>query len=112
MKVVLTVWENRISPVADLTRQLLVVDVENGIVCNRRTEFFDVESVFYRARRLSDFGVEILICGAISDFFAGLLQGYGIQLISFICGEAEEVLNAYLEDSLNCRKFMVTGCPK
>ena len=109
MKVVLTVWENRISPVADSARQLLVVDVENRTIRHRHTVCFEVESVFYRARRLSDLEVEIFICGAISDFFASLLEGYGIRLIPFICGEAEEVLYAYLEDSLPCPRFMMTG---
>jgi predicted Fe-Mo cluster-binding NifX family protein len=109
MKVVLTVWENRISPVADSASQLLVVDVRNRIIRKRHTEHFDLESVFYRARRLSDLEVKIFICGAISDFFASLLEGYGIRLIPFICGEAEEVLEAYLEDSLLCPKFMMTG---
>lgn len=109
MKVVLTVWENRISPVADSARQLLVVDIENRTIRNRHTERLEVESVFYRARRLSDLGVEIFICGAISNFFASLLEGYGISLIPFICGEAEEVLYAYLEDSLPSPRFMVTG---
>jgi predicted Fe-Mo cluster-binding NifX family protein len=109
MKVVLTVWENRISPVADSARQLLVVDVENRNIRDRYTEYFEMESVFYRARRLFDLEVEIFICGAISDFFASLLEGYGIRLIPFICGEAEEVLYAYLEDFLPCPRFMMTG---
>ena len=109
MKVVLTVWENRISPVADSANQLLVVDVENQTIQDRYTEWFEADSVFYRARRLFDLEVEIFICGAISDFFASLLEGYGIRLIPFICGEAEEVLYAYLEDSLPCPRFMMTG---
>jgi predicted Fe-Mo cluster-binding NifX family protein len=110
MKVVLTVWENRISPVADSARQLLVVYVENRTIQDRRTEWFEVESIFYRARRLSDLEVRIFICGAISDFFASLLEGYGIRLIPFICGKIEEVLDAYLEDSLQNPRFVMTGC--
>jgi predicted Fe-Mo cluster-binding NifX family protein len=110
MKVVLTVWENRISPVADSARQLLVVDVEDRTVRGRHTEYLDAESVFYRARRFSDLEVQVLICGAISDFFASLVEGYGIRLIPFICGEADEVLDAYLEDSLRSPRFVMTGC--
>jgi predicted Fe-Mo cluster-binding NifX family protein len=111
MKVVLTVWENRISPVADSAGQLLVVDVENRTVQGRRTESLETESLFSRARRLSDLETAIFICGAISDFFAGLLEGYGIQLMPFICGKAEEVLDAYLSGSLPCPRFTMTGCP-
>jgi predicted Fe-Mo cluster-binding NifX family protein len=110
MKVVLTVWENRISPVADSARHLLVVDVENRTIRGKRTESLKAESLFYRARRISDLEVKIFICGAISDFFASLLEGYGIRLIPFICGEAEEVLDAYLEDSLPCPRFILTAC--
>jgi predicted Fe-Mo cluster-binding NifX family protein len=110
MKVVLTVWENRISPVADSARQLLVVDVEDRTVRGRHTERIDVESVFYRARKLADLEVQVFICGAISDFFASLVEGYGIRLIPFICGEADEVLDAYLGDSLRSPRFVMTGC--
>ena len=110
MRVVLTVWENRISPVADSAQQLLVVDVENRTIRGKRTECLNTESVFYRARRLADLEVKIFICGAISGFFASLLEGYGIRLIPFICGEAEEVLDAYLEDSLPSPRFLMTGC--
>jgi predicted Fe-Mo cluster-binding NifX family protein len=109
MKVVLTVCENRISPVADSARQLLIVDVENRTIRDRHTVCFEVESVFYRARSLSDLEVEVFICGAISDFFASLLEGYGIRLIPFTCGETDEVLDAYLQDSLPCQRLMMTG---
>lgn len=110
MKVVLTVWENHISPVADSARQLLVVEVENRTIRGKRTEWLNTDSLFYSARRLADLEVKIFICGAISGFFASLLEGYGIRLIPFICGEAEEVLDAYLEDSLPSPRFLMTGC--
>ncbi|MBN1833832.1 MAG: dinitrogenase iron-molybdenum cofactor biosynthesis domain-containing protein [Deltaproteobacteria bacterium] len=100
MKVVLTVWENRISPVADSARQLLIVDIRDRTIQGRYTEYLDPESVFYRARRLADLEVKTFICGAISDFFASLVEGYGIRLIPFVSGEVNEVLDAYLEDSL------------
>lgn len=109
MKVVLTVWENRISPVADSARQLLVLDVVNRTIRDRDTEYFESESVFHRAKKIADLGTEIFICGAISEFFSSLLEGNGIRLISFICGEVEEVLCAYLEDSLHCPEFMMIG---
>ena len=111
MKVVLTVWEKRISPVADSAGQLLVVDVENRTIRGQRSECLDVDSVFVRARRLADLEAKIFICGAISDFFASLVEGYGIRLIPFICGEADEVLDAYLEDTLRSPRFMMKGCP-
>ncbi len=111
MKVVLTVWEDRISPVADSARQLLVVDVEDRAIRCRRTDSLNTESVFYRARRLAHLEAKIFICGAISDFFVSLVEGYGIRLIPFICGQADQVLDAYLNGSLRGPRFIMTGCP-
>jgi len=108
MKVVLTIWENRISPVADSARQLLVVDVKDRSVRNRRIECLDAPSVFHSARTLADLNAKIFICGAISDFFATLVEGYGIHVIPFVCGQADEVLNAYLEDNLSNPRFAMT----
>ena len=108
MKVALTIWENRISPVADSARQLLVVNVENRAVLDTTTECLDAQSVFHCARRLADLHAKIFICGAISDFFANLVEGYGIRVIPFVCGQADEVLNAYLENSLSSPKFVMT----
>lgn len=76
MRVALTVWENRISPVADSSRNLLVADIENRAIEGRHYEVFNEESVLYRARKLADLEVEVFICGAISDFYAILVEGY------------------------------------
>ena len=110
MKTSLTVWENRICPVADSARQLLVVDVEARTIRGRLTEFLDQESLFYRARRLAEIEAKIFICGAISHFFSSLVEGYGIRLIPFICGEVDEVLDAYLKAFLQSPRFRMTGC--
>jgi predicted Fe-Mo cluster-binding NifX family protein len=109
MRVALTVWENRISPVADSSRKLLVADIENRAIEGRYYEVFNEESVLYRARKLADLEVEVFICGAISDFYARLVEGYGIRLISFIHGEADEVLGAYLKKSLPNQRFVMAG---
>jgi predicted Fe-Mo cluster-binding NifX family protein len=110
MKVVLTIWENRISPVADSALKLLVVETDNRRIVGRRFEGFNENSLLNRARKLSDLKGEIFICGAISEFFASLIEGYGIRLIPFVCGEVDEVLDAYLENSLRCPRFLMTGC--
>ena len=101
MKVVPIVWENRISPVADSARQLVVVHVEGRTIHGRYVEYLDTVSVFYRARRIADLELKIFICGAISDCFASLVEIYGTRLIPFVSREVNEVLDAYLEDFLS-----------
>lgn len=37
---------------------------------------------------------------AISDFYSGLIEGYGIRLIPFIHGQIDEVVDAFMNESL------------
>ena len=109
MKVAVTTWEGRISPVADLTQELLVVDIGGQSITRRHHEHFDNDSLFYRAKKLDDLGVKTFICGAISSFYGALVEGYGIRLISFVHGQVDEVLNAFLNDALVNPRFVMKG---
>ena len=110
MKVALTVWENRISPLFDSARMLLIVDIFDSMATNRHYETFSCESPFSRAATLSNLDVTILICGAISDPFAKTIESNGIRIIPFIAGAVDEVLDAYLTDGLCDSKFQMPGC--
>ncbi len=109
MKVAVTIWKGRISPVADLTQELLVVDIGGQSINRQHHERFDNDSLFYRARKLDDLGVKTFICGAISSFYGALVEGYGIRLIPFVHGEVDEVLNAFLNNALVNPRFVMRG---
>jgi predicted Fe-Mo cluster-binding NifX family protein len=98
--VAVTIWKNRISPVADSAQEVLVVDIGGKSILSRHHERFNEDSLLYRARKLADLGIKAFICGAISDFYGGLVEGYGIRLIPFVHGQIDEVLNAFLNKSL------------
>ena len=100
MKVAVTIWKNRISPVADSAQEVLVMDIGGKTILSRHNERFSGDCLFYRARKLADLGVKTFICGAISDFYGGLVEGYGIRLIPFVHGQIDEVLDAFLNNSL------------
>jgi predicted Fe-Mo cluster-binding NifX family protein len=110
MKVALTVWENRISPVFDSTRTLLVADIGNHRVIDQHFEPFDCETPFARAAKLYDLGVRVLICGAVSNLFANPIEAYGIRIIPFVAGAVNEVLDAYLSDTICTTRFRMPGC--
>jgi predicted Fe-Mo cluster-binding NifX family protein len=111
MKVAITIWENRVSPVADSAREVLVVEVGGGRILRRRQEHFDDDSLFNHAGKLSELSVKIFICGAISDFYGSLVEGYGIRLIPFVYGQVDDVLNAFASNSLK-RTGLKRRCSK
>ncbi len=98
MRVAITIWENRVSPVADSAEEMLLLEVAGGTVVRRRHERFDDDSPFHRAGKLAELSVNTFICGAISDFYSGLIEGYGIRLIPFAQGHVDEVLDGFLKN--------------
>ena len=110
MKVALTVWENRISPLFDCAGMLLVADIVDRTETGRKLESLHCESPFSRAEKLSDLGIEVLICGAVSNLFANIIESHGIRIIPFIAGPVDEVLYAYLTGRLLDSKFRMPGC--
>jgi len=109
MRIALTVWESRISPVFDAARMMLVVEEQNGVVANRHYETLGPELPSSRAVKLSKLGVEVLICGAISRFFAEMIEARGIRIIPFITGEMNRVLDAYVNGMLLMPPFQMPG---
>ena len=110
MKVALTVWEDRISPLFDYARLLLVADVEGRGITNKHFEPFECESAFSRAARLDDLGVQVLICGGISDFYANLVEARKIKLIPFATGGIDEVLEAFVKGNIYGKSYRMPGC--
>jgi predicted Fe-Mo cluster-binding NifX family protein len=110
VKVALTIWNSRISPVFDVSRKILILDIDHGDVTGRREEVLEGIDPGQKARKLVEWEVRKLICGAISRPLASLFAAYGIRTIPFIAGDAEEVIEAYLARKLPNRRMAMPGC--
>jgi predicted Fe-Mo cluster-binding NifX family protein len=112
MRIAMTVWNDRISPLMDAARQYWIVETgpafESGAL---RTEivFEDDCYLHRRSLRLRGMRVDVVICGAVSRHFQNLLRQTGIELIDGISGPAEEVLQAYMEGRLSEEKYRLPG---
>ena len=110
MKMALTVWENRISPMFDAAHMLLVVEIENTEIINSCYVPFYPEFPSRLAAMLAEMDVEIFICGAISEMPANILEAKGIKLYPFITGDTGEVIDAYVKDVPFMPTFSMPGC--
>ncbi len=100
MKVAMAYWQDRISPVFDVADHLLLLDVEGRREVDRKSLHLAGRSPFERVKELSDLGVNVLLCGAISLTLEKALIGAGIRVIGFLGGELENVIQAFLDGTL------------
>ncbi len=110
MKAAVTVWNNRISPVFDVSQELMVAEVSDHKIIRVHYESLDPESSGRTAELLVKMGVEVLICGAISRTPASILEAAGIQLIPFVTGRAEKVITAFAKGRPIIPQFLMPGC--
>jgi|SRR5210317_756550 predicted Fe-Mo cluster-binding NifX family protein len=108
-KVAMTVWGNRISPVFDSAQTILLADIEDGKIVDRRREFLPRMVAPGLARMVAEKGIDTLICGAISERPSQIIKQSGIKLLSFVGGNAENFLEAYAEGG-PLELFRMPGC--
>jgi predicted Fe-Mo cluster-binding NifX family protein len=109
VKIAITIWGNRISPVFDSARTLMIAQVENLKIINRRYEDFHLKNTDQIPSSLNDLQIDILICGAITDAQVKAVEKAGIQLVSFISGNIEKVLMSLLKKPHGMSEFLMPG---
>ena len=110
MRVAIPTWDGRVSPVFDVARRLVLLDVESGQEVSRKEESIDKSGPAAKTQRLTSLGVDVLVCGAISGPLAGMLTANGMKVIPWICGDVENVFQAFLRGHLFDPSFLMPGC--
>ncbi len=110
MKIAITIWGNRISPVFDAAHTLLVARVENRRILKKMYTPFDPDSPQDLIRILKKMKTTTLICGAISTKPADFIVENDIKLISFVTGNALDFLDSFATRQAIEKVNMMPGC--
>ncbi len=113
MKIAVPEWQGRVSPVFDVAARALLVEF-NGKTDHEQerthTESLGSTSPHERVRRLVEWEIHVLVCGAISWPFEALLAAEGVRVIANICGPVDEVVKAFRDGTLEDGRFAMPGC--
>ena len=112
MKIAITIWGNRISPVFDAAATLLVAHIENRMVIKKSYTSFDPGTPFDLLKLLKKMQVSVLICGAISTKPADLIVNNDIKLISFVTGNALKLIENFARKQTIEKSYMMPGRSK
>ncbi len=109
MKVAIPVWEDRVSSVLDFSQRLVVVELNDAGEVGRVQIALSDQSPFVRLGKLRELGINVLICGAVSQPLASASTAQGIQLLPYVTGRVDDVLKAYQAGRLDLPEFRLPG---
>jgi len=110
MKVAITCWQGRVSPVLDVASKALLVTLEGDLETMRQEVSIEGTCALHRARHILRLGVNTVICGAVSRPLELALGSVGLEMISNVCGQIDEVLKAYIAERLDDEAYLMPGC--
>jgi predicted Fe-Mo cluster-binding NifX family protein len=98
MKVAIPLFENRVSPRFDSTRDFLIVEIDNNRrEVGRLVLSLEVGEALQIAERFAREGVDVVLSGGVDSEYQRELRLRNITVIWGLIGEAEDVLASYLE---------------
>jgi predicted Fe-Mo cluster-binding NifX family protein len=109
MKVAMAHWQGRVSPVFDVADRLYLFEVEGRREIGREMLRLASRDPFERVKELSELGVAVLLCGAISITLEKALIGAGIRVVGFLGGDLENVIKAFLDGNLDDGRIRNAG---
>ncbi|MBE0564362.1 MAG: NifB/NifX family molybdenum-iron cluster-binding protein, partial [Krumholzibacteria bacterium] len=109
MKTAFACWDERIAPVFDTARQVLVVEDEAGRIVGRQVAALPDGLPVQRALALVEMGIGSLVCGAISRPLQQLVSAYGVRVVPFVAGALDEVVGAWQDGRLDQDAFAMPG---
>lgn len=110
--IAMTVWGQRISPVFDAARTLLIAEIDGNTVVGTSHLAFDPERPLELVHMLLRQQVVVVICGAVSEQPVAMLEAAGIRLIPFVAGDVDQVLDCFIKGRALGSAFRMPGCGK
>lgn len=108
-RIAIPVFRRRVSPVLDVCRRMMIVDIDDGIEVDRQQIRVGHLSFRERVELLVLWKVRRIICGGISELMITLLKNEGIEAVGGIAGEVEAIIAAYCCGRLDDPSFCMPG---
>ncbi|HNT57525.1 MAG TPA: hypothetical protein PKL99_06565 [Syntrophales bacterium] len=110
MKFAIPVWGEFLSTVCDFCDTWVIVEPHAREPY--RCEYMDFKSVGFigRIEILKSKDVTVLLCGAISKALEHWVRAAGIEVIPYLRGKTEDIVDAYLQDRLYEARYFLPGC--
>ena len=112
MKLAVSIWNDLVAPVFDVSGRIMVVQAASGRIETREHHDLSGLDGLARIRRIAALDIEVLVCGAVSRLCHDLLLAWGIRVIACVSGRVDSILSALLSGQRDIQDFFMPGCPQ
>jgi hypothetical protein len=110
MKVAMTVWQQRVSPVFDVSGHLLLLSIKYGKVDSEQLYQLKAADPGEKLSFIYSLRPQILICGAMSAEVQQVAETYPWQLYVFMKGSVRRMMRALIAEGVLDDDFVLPGC--
>ncbi|MBD3289592.1 hypothetical protein GF337_12375 [candidate division KSB1 bacterium] len=110
MNIALATYGDRIASLFESSDRFVIFDSRSGQIEKPRTLIIRDSSPNTLLHQLKANEAQVLICGAISGCTSQMLEGQGIQVIPWVKGHINDVMEAYRTRHLFSPGFRMPGC--
>ena len=110
MRTAFAVMDNRIAPVFDTARELLIISSETPTLKAAKRLLLGQSTYISRPLAIAECGADVLVCGAVSRPLRAMLEAYGIEVHPFVAGDVSNIVEAYYRGELDAPRFAMPGC--
>lgn len=110
MKVAITVWQQRVSPVFDVSGSVLLIHIQDGQVLSERLYPLTATDPMEKLAFINSLQAQVLICGAMSAEVQQTAESYPWQLYVFMKGGVRRMMRALIDDGVLADDFILPGC--
>jgi predicted Fe-Mo cluster-binding NifX family protein len=109
MKTAFAVWNNRIAPVFDVSRHVIIVDSQTVGDITRNPVPLTGEQPLEKVQELSELGVDNLVCGAVSRALQAALRARGIRVVAYVAGDVRDIIDAWRQQNFEAQVYAMPG---
>ena len=109
MKAAVSIWQDRVAPVFDVSDTIVVVEIKKSTVNAKSLERLDANDSSAKILKMVRLEIDMLVCGAVSRSLCDLIAASGILVVPFVSGQVNEVIQALMDDRLNEERFDMPG---
>ena len=96
----------------DVAREVVLLEANSNVQIGSTLISLPEGAVEPKVKQLCEQGVSVLVCGAISRCAHELVEAETIEVFSFVAGDTESVIQAWLQGSLEQKAFAMPGCAR